>query len=187
MKRLAIVLLLACVAGIAGAKDEPIPELIQANAEQYKALKKRLGVTDKELSRVDVLELVALSYAGMLDQLNNKAADLERRVASLEVKTKDLRTDTDDLKDSSKKMQEQIKEIDADLTKLFDAHNKLNDQVNNGLDSNSIVSKLGQLRNDVANDLDSHAKSIEAAQRGVNNNASAIQGLYNEIRSLRFR
>ena len=187
MKKLVLFSLMIPAAFFADAKDDAVPALIKENAAQYKALRKRLDISDTDLSRTDVLELIALSYAGMMDGINAKVADLERRVRTLEDKTRDLRTDTDKLKDKSEEMQRQIAAMDGDINKIFDCYNKLQDEVRNELCIDGIASKFKELKDNVSNDLDAHARTINSIQRGVNQNASDIQSLDRAIRNLRFR
>ena len=187
MKKLLLFSLMILAVFFADAKDDAVSALVKENAAQYKALRKRLDILDADLSRTDVLELIALSYASMMDGINAKVSDLERRVRTLEDKTRDLRTDTDELKDKSKKMQDQITAMDGDLNKIFDCYNKLQDEVRNEFCVNGIASKLKELKDDVSNDLNAHTRAISTIQQGVNQNASDIQSLDRAIRSLRFR
>ena len=181
--------LFVCIMGLTAsfAEAKKVPEIRCLDQKAFEVLKKNLGIDDPDISRTEVLEIIALSYAAMFERVQGNIVDLDRRAGALEKESKNLRSDTDELKRAHKELKERVDGIDADVTKIFDCYNKLNDEVRNEFQVGGIAYKLKQLRDDVASDIDAHAQSIEKNQRNIQQNAAAIQSLDFAIRSLRLR
>lgn len=166
-------------------KEKVLSPIMEANAKEFTELKIRLGISDSELSRTDVLELITLAYAKLFDGLEVRVADLERRVQNLETESAALRTDTDAL-------QKQAKAFDEDLDKIFKWSDKIDTELHNEFQVDGVLYKVSQLRKDVSTDLDNHAQAIDKNTRsvrelwgGVNQNSADIRNLSNTIRMLR--
>ena len=90
----------------------------KANQDAYNSLKENLGIKDKELSRVDVLEIIAVRFAGILDGL---AADVARNEANIRILDNNAAQLAKQIDDSEKKIKSQediLQSHDQDL-RLF--------------------------------------------------------------------
>ena len=158
-----------------------------ANEKEYKLLKENLGITDPELSRTEVLELIVLAYGKLLDKVAGDIAVIDERANRLEDEVKKLNADADDLKGKTKN-------LDADVGNLFEWSNKIDKELHDemSMDFNSIAYKLSKVRKDVAEDLEKHASAINKTaddvlnlRKSVNQNAANIQALSRAVSSWR--
>lgn len=173
------------------AKLKPNPKPDPVYKLKYKELKKSLEITDKELTPVEVLEVIALRYAEMLDKAQENFNVLDRRISELEKDSVLLKTELDKTNQRLYKAEQNIITLNAtvkaqneDLDKIFDWSSKVDDELFNG----SALGAIGGIRQSVkknTGNIESNAADIQALSRDIRNQQQAINNLSWAIRNLR--
>lgn len=164
-------------------------------AEQYRVLKKSLELDKEELSQTELLEAVAVKFAGMFDQANTMIERLSARTLALEAENRMLKARLDEnekrLANAEKRIEDaeaRLKSFDDDLNKAFKWMNKadgdLYNEIGFGIGAkvkklDSQVNKLDAQVNNWCNGLNVQMDNLRSI---VNANSRNIQTLWDSIR-----
>lgn len=191
--RLITVLFVFGISSLAGARDvvpttkggeslpvireREVPQEIKDNKVAYEALKRNLGIKDEELSRTDVLEIIAVKFAGILDKLSADVACNANNIKILEQNTLALEQR---IQANEKKLKDQdvkIRTMDSDLTKLFDWQYKVDNEL---YKTDGMCWRMDQVERSVK----SNESDIEILDKAIRNQKAVNESQDNDIREL---